>query len=385
MKRALLAKKETFSKTSGSLLLCVCLLFSIGLLMVFNTTSAEVIENFDQKKVHFPLLKQMVHAVAGFGLGLYLYHIDYHKFMRYTPFFFWGGSLCLILVFVPGIGQQINGAQRWLGLGPISFQPSEFMKLFIPAFYLNHFISYKRPFLLSSFLKILGILAIPISLILFEPDNGTVGILLVTLVILFYLTKVRWVYWGMPLSVLASIALFFASHMYHVTQRIKVYLNPEVDILGKGHQPYQAKVAAGSGGIWGRGLGESLQKLSYLPEARSDYIAAIYAEELGFIGSMFLIVLYMFIAYMGFKLATKAKDKEGFYLGAILTFILCFQAFLNLGVVSGLLPSKGTNLPFFSQGGSSLIANSMMVGLILNVARVRKETKKQQRYLYEGL
>lgn len=351
--------------------------------MVFNTTSAEVLENFELKKLHGPLIKQILHAFAGIFLGTYLYHIDYHKFLKYTPLFFWGGCLCLIFVFVPGIGQQLNGAQRWIGVGGISFQPSEFMKLFIPSFYLSYFTSYKRPFRLSSFLNILALLAIPTSLILFEPDNGTVGILLVTLVILFYLTKVRWVYWGLPLTTLASLALFFASHMHHVTQRIKVYLNPEIDILGKGHQPYQAKVAAGSGGIWGRGLGESLQKLSYLPEARSDYIAAIYAEEMGFIGSMFLIVLYMFIAYMGFKLATKAKDKEGFYLGAILTFILCFQAFLNLGVVSGLLPSKGTNLPFFSQGGSSLIANCMMIGLILNVGKEQKEKKRSTKLPYE--
>ncbi|WP_194847494.1 FtsW/RodA/SpoVE family cell cycle protein, partial [Candidatus Neptunochlamydia vexilliferae] len=124
--------------------------------------------------------------------------------------------------------------------------------------------------------------------------------------------------------------------------------------------------------LFGRGVGESLQKLNYLPEARSDYIAAIYAEELGFVGILFLILLYLFIAYSGFHIASKAKSKEGFYSAAVLTFLISFQAFLNLGVVSGLLPSKGTNLPFFSQGGSSLLANGIAIALIMSVHRTKE-------------
>ena len=144
-------------------------------------------------------------------------------------------------------------------------------------------------------------------------------------------------------------------------------MNPEYDLRGKGHQPHQAKIAAGSGQMWGKGIGESLQKLEYLPEARSDYIAAIFAEECGFVGIMGLIFLYMLIGFCGFHIATSAQDIEGFYVASIFTFLICFQAFLNLGVVSGLLPSKGTNLPFFSQGGSSLLANMMAVSILLRV------------------
>ena len=160
--------------------------------------------------------------------------------------------------------------------------------------------------------------------------------------------------------------------MPHVSDRIQVYLHPEYDLRGKGHQPYQAKIAAGSGKLWGKGWGESLQKLEYLPEARNDYIAAIFAEETGFVGMTTLILLYMGIGFCGFCIAQKAKDKEGCYTAAIFTFLLCFQAFLNLGVVSGLLPSKGTNLPFFSQGGSSLLVNSMALCVLLNVAHLSK-------------
>ncbi|HEY5259347.1 MAG TPA: FtsW/RodA/SpoVE family cell cycle protein, partial [Rhabdochlamydiaceae bacterium] len=222
---------------------------------------------------------------------------------------------------------------------------------------------------LRGFLKLLGLLSIPMGLILIEPDNGTTAIILVSLVGLFVLTRLRWVFWALPLAVFMAVGGLVAMQMPHVSDRIQIYLHPELDLQGKGHQPYQAKIAAGSGKLWGKGLAESLQKMDYLPEARSDYIAAIYAEEFGFIGMMVLIALYMLLGFLGFYLASQAKDPEGFYLVAIFTFLICFQAFLNLGVVSGLLPSKGTNLPFFSQGGSSLIANCMAVSLMLNVGR----------------
>lgn len=340
--------------------------------MVFNTTSAEALEGQDLWKLHFPLIKQMVFGSVGLFLAFVVYQVSYDRFYKASSLLFWLFCFFLVLVFVPGIGLTINGARRWVGMRSLSFQPSEFMKLLMPIYYLSFFTKMRGPLLLKSFLKILAILALPIVLILFEPDNGTAGIMLVTLVALFYLTKVRWVYWGLPLMLMASIGAVFASKMRHVTERIRVYLNPELDLLGRGHQPYQAKIAAGSGGLFGRGLGESMQKFSYLPEARSDYIAAIYAEELGFLGIMLLVVLYMSIAYFGFKIASFAKDKKGFYLASILTFIICFQAFLNLGVVSGLLPSKGTNLPFFSHGGSSLIANMVLLGMILSVAKHKK-------------
>jgi cell division protein FtsW len=160
--------------------------------------------------------------------------------------------------------------------------------------------------------------------------------------------------------------------MPHVSDRIRIYFHPELDLKGKGHQPHQARIASGSGGLLGRGFGESLQKLDYLPEARSDYIAAIFAEEFGFIGIISLIVLYMTIGGLGFNIAIQSKTLEGFYLVAILTFLICFQAFLNLSVVSGLLPSKGTNLPFFSRGGSSLLANFIALGLIVSASRQNK-------------
>jgi cell division protein FtsW len=159
----------------------------------------------------------------------------------------------------------------------------------------------------------------------------------------------------------------FAYNLSYVSARLKVYMNPELDLKGKGHQPYQAKIATGSGRLFGRGPGNSLQKLSYLPEAQNDYIAAIFAEEFGFLGIFSLICLYMSVACLGFYLALFSDTKEGFYFASTITFLIAFQAFLNLGVVSGLLPSTGLNLPLFSQGGSSLMANIFGLGLLVNI------------------
>jgi cell division protein FtsW len=272
------------------------------------------------------------------------------------------------------VGQQINGANRWVGLGSFSFQPSEFVKIMIPLYYIHVVSSRKTEVTLPFFLKLMGMLAVPIGLILIEPDNGTVAIILATLVVLFILTRLKWTFWALPLMAFLVAGSLVAMQMPHVSDRIQIYLHPELDLKGKGHQPHQAKIAAGSGKLFGKGLGESLQKLNYLPEARSDYIAAIYAEEFGFMGMSGLIVLYMFIGYFGFRIAGAIADRRGFYLVSILTFLICFQAFLNLGVVSGLLPSKGTNLPFFSQGGSSLFANFLVACLILNAMRSHEQT-----------
>lgn len=360
-----------FELKSVSLLVIVMFIFAMGLLMVFNTTAAEVIDRLQDRNTHHALIKQILYGIVG-GIGAVgVWFLGYHNFIKLSGIFLSVFTLFLILVFVPGIGQQINGANRWIGFFGYSFQPSEFVKYILPAFFIHVLMKRKEVFTLKSFLKLLAVLALPIGLILIEPDNGTAGIILTSLVVLFVLTRIRWLYWALPLAVAVLCGGIVASKMQHVPDRIRVYLHPELDLKGKGHQPHQAKIAAGSGKLWGRGLAESLQKLDYLPEARSDYIAAIFAEEFGFMGISFLILLYMIIGYLGFQIAVSAQDKEGFYLVTILTFLICFQAFLNLGVVSGLLPSKGTNLPFFSQGGSSLLANFMAVCLILNVAKAK--------------
>ncbi|MGM0440112.1 MAG: putative lipid II flippase FtsW [Chlamydiota bacterium] len=361
------------------LLFCVGIIYVVGLLMVFNTSSAEIIDELAfYKSTHHALVRQLLYGFFGIILAVLFWYIGYDSLLRFS----WPAlglvTFLLVLVFVLGIGVSSNGAHRWIGGGGVTFQPSEIAKFVIPGYCL-YAIHQSEKDDLKHFLKIIVIAALPMILILLEPDNGTVAIIGVTLLVVCFLTGVKKEFWLIPSGAMVLAAVMAIFTLPYVSGRLKVYLNPEADILGRGHQPYQARIATGSGELFGRGFGQSLQKLNYLPEAQNDYIAAIYAEEFGFIGILALITLYMIIVYLGFHIAIKAKDRGGFYLAAMITFLIAFQAFLNLGVVSGLLPSTGLNLPFFSQGGTSLIVNFVALGVLLNIAY-----KSEKRGIYSG-
>lgn len=348
-------------------------IFVMGLVMIFNTTSAEVLDLSLNKSTHQALFKQILYACVGFALATFLMKIGYRRFLAWSPYFLAIFCFLLVLTLIPGIGREVNGSKRWIGIAGFSFQPSEFVKYIAPAFMIHRLSSINSSQIsFTAFLKLVGVLAIPILLILVEPNNGTAAVIGLVIVVMCLLSRIPFKFWAIPLIILTIIGGVSAYHLPYVTARINVYLHPELDLQGKGHQPYQAKIAAGSGKLVGRGPGNSLQKLSYLPEAQNDYIAAIYAEEFGFIGVGSLILLYMIIGYTGFSIAYKAATLEGFYLATVVTFLICFQAFMNLGVVSGLLPSTGLNLPFFSQGGTSLMANMMGLGLLFDIANEKQ-------------
>lgn len=352
------------------LLVCVAVIFLMGLMMVFNTSSAEILDRALDRNTHHALLKQIAYACIGSLIATFVWKVGYDHLLKFSFPLLLLAIFLLLLVFVPGIGQMRNGARRWIGLGGFTFQPSEFVKYIILMFYIEYYMTRKDKLAsFKNFIKLASILAIPFLLVMVEPDNGTAAVIGASLLPLFFLTGIRFKYWAFPVLALFCIGILAAYQLPYVRARLEVYLNPELDIKGKGHQPYQAKIAAGSGKLFGRGPGGSLQKLTYLPEAQNDYIAAIFAEEFGFLGILVLLTLYMLFAFSGFSIAMHAKKPEGFYLAASITFLISLQAFLNLGVVSGLLPSKGVNLPFFSQGGTSLMANLIGVTLLLSVAK----------------
>lgn len=345
--------------------------------MIFSTTSAEVLDHDLEISTHHALIKQMVYALMGSLCGYAVFKAGYLKLLKFSPLLLVVFSLLLLCVFIPGIGKEVNGSRRWVNLAGFSFQPSEFVKYIVPLYFVFQMrLARGNPFTFHKFLKLLVPVAIPLVLILIEPNNGTAAVVMITVVMLFFLTQVPLKYWALPLGCFVLCGALFASQLPYVSGRLKVYLNPELDLRGRGHQPHQAKIVAGSGQLLGKGPGQSWQKLSYLPEAQNDYIAAIYAEEFGFLGMALLITLYMVLALLGFHVASGSSDREGFYIASFVTFLITFQAFLNLGVVSGLLPSTGLNLPFFSQGGTSLIANLMGGGLLLSVKRTAPLTNK---------
>lgn len=350
------------------LLLIASALFVMGVVMIFSTTSAEILDHDLDLSTHYVIFRHLIFALLGAFCAFGMYRLGFRRFLQYSPLFFVLITLLLVMVLLPGVGREVNGSRRWLNIPGLSLQPSEFIKLVIPAFFIYRLAIYKdRVLTFQDFFRLLLPIGVPLALILIEPNNGTVFVIVASLVVLFFLSGISFKFWAVPLVAAALVGGAFASQLPYVTGRIKVYLNPELDIRGKGHQPHQAKIAAGSGKLFGKGPGKSWQKLSYLPEAQNDYIAAIYAEEFGFLGMMALIVLYMFLALAGISIAYHAPSAEGMYLAAALTFLISFQAFLNLGVVSGLLPSTGLNLPLFSQGGSSLMANLMGIGLLMSI------------------
>lgn len=350
--------------------LSALIIFSLGLLMIFSTTSAEILDHARDKSTHQALFKQIFYAIAGLGLGASLWKIGYMKIISNSPLILGIFTLFLLLVLVPGLGKEVNGSKRWLNIAGLSFQPSEFVKYLVPAFFIHHYMQIrKNSVVLKEFLKLIGLVAVPIFLVLIEPNNGTAFVIGLVLLAVFLLMGVPVKYWALPLGICIIVGGAFASQLPYFTGRINVYLHPELDLKGRGHQPYQAKIAVGSGQFLGKGPGNSLQKLSYLPEAQNDYIAAIYAEELGFLGILCLVALYLTLAVSGLTIAFEAPNQEGLYFGGAIIFLIVFQAFLNMGVVSGLIPSTGLNLPLFSQGGTSLMANMAGLGLLLSIAK----------------
>lgn len=348
--------------------------------MVFNTSSAEILDRALNRSLYQAFFRQLTYAFIGLLAAFIVWRIGYEHLLKLSPVLLAIMTFFLLLVFVPKIGTMRNGAHRWIHFGNFSFQPSEFIKYLLLLTYIDWVSRQIKRITFKIFCKTIAVLMIPIFLVMIEPDNGTAAVMLLSLIPLFFVTKIHFRYWAMPLLLIMIVGGLIAYNLPYVRSRIQIYLHPELDLLGKGHQPHQSKIAAGSGKIFGKGPGGSLQKLTYLPEAQNDYIAAIYAEEFGFIGILILIVVYMLLGFAGFSISLNAKDPEGCYLAMAVTFLIAIQAFLNLGVVSGLLPSKGVNLPFFSQGGTSLIANFIGAALLLDIGG-REENASQTDFI----
>ncbi len=358
---------KKLSWQSYALILLVSSIFIMGLIMVFGASSADALEKHQYHKTHQALIKQLFNFGVGLIICLPFWWIDYKEWIKFSPTLLALTICALLLVFVPGIGRCVNGARRWIVIGSFVGQPSEFVKVVLPLFFIHHVVDKEAS--LKKLFAVFAMLMVPILLVMIQPSNGLTAMLGATFIILLFLSQVSYKWWLWPILVFSVMATFAVLKVPYIQARIQSYLHPEQDLLGRGHQPFQSKIATGSGGALGKGLGKSLQKLSYLPEAQNDYIAAIYAEEMGYIGILGLIGGYMVIGYLGFSIALKSKDFQASTLAASLSFSLCLQAFLNLAVVSGLLPSTGLNLPFFIQGGSSLLANMILMTLLTNIEK----------------
>jgi cell division protein FtsW len=359
-----------------SLFFPVLLIYATGLLMIFDASSGEIVELALGKSQFVGFVRQLVWGATGVLAALFTYRVGWKFFFDRATTIYAILLVLLLCVFIPGIGVGANGARRWVGWHGFVIQPSEFVKVLLPAFFIQYCMTHSPVFQsFSAFLKLLGMTGALVLLIVIEPNNGTAGVVALVIGVLTIVVGIPTRFWALPLCLAAvSLGLFAASSGY-VQRRLTTYLHPEADIKGKGHQPYQAKIAAGSGGLFGRGPAKSMQKLSYLPEAQNDYIAAIFAEEFGFVGVVVLIGTYLWLFRQMWELVRRITVPEAFCWGMAILFLIVFQTFMNLGVVSGLLPSTGLNLPFFSQGGSSLVANCMGLGLLVSMGERKRSVE----------
>ena len=307
----------------------------------------------------------------GFSLMLVASKLNYRLWCRFSIITLILSSLLMLLVFAPGIGFSHNGAARWILVGPFSFQPSEFFKLAFICYIAAWLASRKEEIKSAEFglLPFLTMTAIASVLFAMQPDIGTLGIVVVAAASLFFAGGGR--IWHLFLAglviVVAAGAIIFAEP--YRRERVLTFINPQSDVQDSGYQLHQAEIAIGSGGIFGRGFGESSQKFSYLPEAIGDSIFAVIGEEFGFIGLVALIFLFLAFMWRAFLVLARVRDQFARLFGFGIVILIVSQSFFNMAALTGILPLTGIPLPFVSQGGTSLAATLMSVGILLNVSK----------------
>lgn len=347
-------------------------LIAFGVVMVYSASAVFAAQRYDNG--YFFLIRQGIFALVALPLIVAVARIDYHRYRPLTyPLL--AGVVGLMAFVALGFGHSAGGAARWIALGPIHIQPAEVAKVSI-IFYLAYSLSKKREKIKSfsvGFLPHVLVAGFVMLLCLKQPDFGSaVMIGLLTFVLLFTAGAKLGYILGAGLLTAPIVYALIASSPYRV-RRFEAFMDPFGTRQGAGYQVAESLLSYGSGGFWGVGIGDSLQKLFYLPEAHTDFISAIVGEELGFAGLILLIGAFALIFARGIRAAFGAVDEYGTYLAIGITMFLGMQAFTNLAVAMGMLPTKGLVLPFISYGGSSLLVNSAAVGVLLNISRPREQ------------
>ena len=340
-------------------------LAAFGLVMVYSATSAAAALGGDDPSEF--LKRQGSYALLGLGLLIIASRFDYRKLRPLAPTLLVGAFVLCVAVLV--VAEPVNGARRWLGVGPFTFQPSELAKLAFALWGAAFLARRKPPQTLGELAKPFGLVLVLLgAVILVEPDLGTTISLFVTASALLLVSNVPGRVLGAAAGItmaLGAVAIWFEPYR---RERLLSFLNPWEDAQGAGFQIVQAQIGLGSGGLLGEGLGQGVQKIHYLPEAHTDMILAIVGEELGLVGTAGVIVAYALFAWAGLRVALACRDPFGKHLAAGLVALVCGQAAINLMAVLGLAPLTGIPLPFVSYGGSNLVVQLASVGILLNVA-----------------
>ncbi|WP_305041623.1 putative lipid II flippase FtsW [Geoalkalibacter sp.] len=358
-----------------AILLLAVVLTCFGVVMVYSSSSIMAAKRFGDD--FFFLKRQGIFAVAGFALMAAAMYIDYRFWRRLTVFVMATAVILLVLVLIPGVGASVGGASRWLRLPGFSVQPAELAKLAM-VFYLAHSLARKKDKMKSfklGFLPYMLVLGCLLGLLLLQPDLGSA-------MVIAGVSMAMLMVGGARLSYLISVALLAVPVLYmaimqvdYRRRRILAFLDPWEDPYNTGFQIIQSWTAFGLGGVFGKGLGEGQQKLFYLPEAHTDFILSVVGEELGFVGVLVVAAMFLVLCLRGLRIAQQAPDDYGRHLAFGLTFLIGLGAFINMGVVLGLLPTKGLALPLLSYGGTSLLTTLFALGVLLNISRQSREDK----------
>ena len=350
------------------LLLVTLILVTVGTAMIYSSSSIIALEKF--KDGQYFLKKQIFFVILGLISMVLLTKIDYTTWKKAAYPGIILSLLMLALLFIPHVGLKRGGATRWLNLGVFSFQVSEMVKIAMVVF-LAHLLA-RKAHLLKKFSR--GVLipsaitAIVISLILLEPDFGTAVIIASILILMLSLAGSRITHLMFLAAAFIPVGVWLIFHKGYRLARLTVFLDPWKDAGNSGFQIIQSLISFGSGGAFGVGIGDGMQKLFYLPQPHTDFILSIIAEESGFIGVSMVIILFSIFIFRGFIIAMKAPDMFGTLLAAGLTMVIAMESFINIAGVMGLIPLKGLALPFLSYGGSSFVMSMIAVGILLNIS-----------------
>ncbi len=372
-------RKKLFGAQSGehepdrSLIAALAVLIVVGLVMLFSASSVVSYARFGNT-YHY-LLRQVLALILGLVVFWLASRIDYHWWKKFASFFLLFSLFLLILVFIPGIRAEYGTSRSWINILGYSFQPAELVKISF-LIYLSTWLEAKKGELSSltggivPFLAILGLISI---LMLAQPDLGTLFIIALTSFSVFFAAggKVSHIFMTVLMAALVLFVMLSLKSSYQ-SDRFRCYNDPQYSVRDKCYQVNQSMIAVGSGGLFGRGLGESRQKFMYLPEVWGDSIFPIIAEETGFIFSTLLVLLYLFVFYRGLLIARGAPDIYGSSLAIGVVIWLAVQTFLNIGGMINLIPMTGVPLPFISAGGSATLSSLLSVGILINISKQTK-------------
>lgn len=357
-----------------TLLVIVIALVVIGF-FIFSSASLGLLAR-EGARFSSVAFSQILFGIVGGGLALTaLSQIFYRNWRKYAFYIFVATLVLTVAVFIPGLGFAHGGANRWIVLGGFSFQPAELLKIGFVVYMATWLSGMHKQIgtTLRGTLPFLGIVSIVGLVLLLQPDTDTFLIMATAAVSMFIVAGGKW----RDVLILGVVAVLLVAGLAlmrpYVMDRITTFMDPSSDPLGSGYQINQSLIAIGSGGITGRGFGQSIQKFEYLPEPIGDSIFAVYAEEFGFIGSVLLIMLLAFFTFRGYTIAAHATDLFGMLLVVGFMTLIVVQAFLNIAAMLGLAPLSGLPLPFISHGGTALFTTLASVGIVLNVSKYQKK------------